>query len=451
MSDEASVAKSAPGSASNTHGIAPGTIGMAANAIAITPRGLFDATVRVPGSRSLTNRALAAAALARGESTLAGALSSDDTEAMRDCLDAFGIVVREGPDHWTVSGGGGRLAAPARGLDVRASGTTARFITALATLAAGPSTIDGVARMRERPIDDLVHALVALGAQVEVLGQRGCPPLRVAGGGLRGGNADIDARRSSQYVSAVLLAAPCAAQDVTLSFVDGVLVSRPYVEMTLAVMRAFGAEAGFDGPARVRVRGATGYRPTHYGVEPDASSAAYPLCAAAIAGGRVRVAGLPGDSTQADVRILDVLEQMGCVVVRGSDFVEVQAPPRALRGIEIDMNAMPDAAMAIAVVALFAEGRTTIRNIANLRLKETDRLAALERELSRLGANAHAGADTLVIEPGVLRGAGIDTYDDHRMAMAFALAGLRVPGVVIRDPGCVRKTWPTYFEALRSW
>jgi 3-phosphoshikimate 1-carboxyvinyltransferase len=420
----------------------------------IRPRGALDAIVRVPGSRSLTNRALVAAALAAGESTLAGALESDDTEAMRGCLEAFGVrVVQDGP-RFTIAGCGGALRAPTRALDARASGTTARFVTALATLAPGPSVIDGTARMRERPIDDLVRALVGLGARVEVLGRNGCPPVRVHGGGLPGGSATIDARRSSQYVSAVLLAAPCAKDDVTLDFVDDVLVSGPYVEMTLAVMRAFGAEAGWAGgagavPARLFVRAGVPYRPTRYAVEPDASSAAYPLCAAAIAGGRVRVSGLPGASSQADVALLDVLARMGCAAVRGDDFVEVRGPAAGgLRGIEVDMNALPDAVLAVAVVALFAHGRTTIRNVANLRLKETDRLAALERELCKLGARAEAGRDWLSIEPGPLRPAEIDTYQDHRMAMAFALAGLRVPGVAIRDPACVAKTWPDYFEAL---
>jgi len=414
----------------------------------VRARGPLDASVRVPGSRSFTNRALVAAALAPGESVLEGALASDDTQAMRGCLEAFGVALRIAGERVTVAGSGGALAAPARTLDARASGTTARFVTALATLATGPSTIDGSARMRERPIDDLARALRALGARVDVIGAGGCPPVRVAGGGLPGGRATIDARRSSQYVSAVLLAAPHAKSDVALDFVDGVLVSRPYVEMTLAVMRAFGADAGWSGPASLRVRAGTGYRAIRYAVEPDASSAAYPLCAAAIAGGRVRVEGLSATSSQADVRLLDVLERMGCSAVRGADFVELHGPEGALRGIDVDMNALPDAVLALAVVALFAEGRTTIRNVANLRIKETDRLAALERELTKLGARAEAGPDWLAIEPGPLRPAEIDTYEDHRMAMAFALVGLRVPGVVIRDPGCVAKTWPDYFEAL---
>jgi len=413
--------------------------------IEIRPRGPLDASVRVPGSKSITNRAVLAAALAHGDSRLDGALESDDTEAMRLALGELGVEVVTRGTTWSVRGTGGALAAPKRTLDARASGTTARFLAAAATLAAGPVVIDGSPRMRERPIDDLARALALLGAKVEVLGRNGCPPLRVEGGGLRGGRAPIDARRSSQFVSAVLLAAPCARADVVLEPVGGVVVSRPYVDLTLAVMRAFGADAGWTGPA-LRVAAGVGYRGRSYAVEPDASAAAYPFAAAAIAGGVVRVAGLPRDSQQADLGLLDVLARMGCQVERGPDAIAVQGG--RLVGVDVDMNAMPDAVLALAVVALFAESPTRIRNVANLRIKETDRLAALERELGRLGARARASADGLEIEPGPLRGAAIETYDDHRMAMAFALAGLRVPRVVIREPGCVAKTWPDYFEAL---
>jgi len=418
------------------------------DSIAIRPRGALDVTVTVPGSRSLTNRALLAAALADGESRIRGGLESDDTEAMRDCLDALGVAVDCREPVWRVAGCGGRLRAPGRTLDVRGSGTTARFITAAATLADGPSRIDGEARMRERPIDDLVHALVQLGAEIEIEGRNGCPPLRVSGGGLPGGNALIDSSRSSQYVSGVLLAAPCALHDVTLRLKDGVLVSRPYVEMTLSVMHAFGAEAGWAESDVLRVASRP-YEPRDHAVEPDASSAAYAFAAAAIAGGRVRVEGLSARSVQADVRFLDALEAMGCRVERGERGCEVQGPERLL-GVEVDANDFPDAAMALAVVALFADGPSRIGNVANLRIKETDRLAALEAELRKLGANAHAGADELRIEPAPerYRGAVIETYDDHRMAMALALAGLRIPGVAIRDPACVRKTWPDYFQAL---
>jgi 3-phosphoshikimate 1-carboxyvinyltransferase len=233
-----------------------------------------------------------------------------------------------------------------------------------------------------------------------------------------------------------------------LEFTDGILVSKPYVELTLEVMRAFGASAEWSGASALRVKAGRGYQGRAYAIEPDASAAVYPFCAAAISGGRARVEGIPAASIQADIQVLGVLEAMGCEVLRGADFTEVRGPVGRLRGVDVDMNAMPDAALAIAVVALFAGGPTQLRNIANLRIKETDRLLALETELRKLGAHATATADGLQIEPGRLQGAEIETYDDHRMAMSFALAGLRIPGIAIRDPACVRKTWPDYFEML---
>jgi 3-phosphoshikimate 1-carboxyvinyltransferase len=416
------------------------------DALPIATRGALDASVRVPGSKSLTNRALLVAALASGTSRLTGGLESDDTRVMLDALARLGCRVAVDGNAWRVPGCDGRLRAPEGTLYVDNSGTTARFLTAAAALADGPVVIDGNARMRERPISDLVQALERLGGRCEILGEGGCPPVRVAGGGLSGGSARIDASRSSQYVSAVLLAAPYAAKDVDLAFEDGVLVSRPYVELTLQIMSAFGAEARFEAGGGLHVAAGRPYSARDYAVEPDASSAAYPFCAAAIAGGRVRVEGIPRDSIQADLGLLDVLERMGCTVVRGEAFAEVRGAPAGLRGVDVDMNDLPDAVLALAVVALFADGATRIRNVANLRIKETDRLAALECELRKLGADARAGADDLTIVPGPLRPAEIDTYDDHRIAMAFALAGLRIPGVVIRDPGCVSKTWPEYFS-----
>jgi 3-phosphoshikimate 1-carboxyvinyltransferase len=413
----------------------------------IRPRGPLDARIRVPGSRSVTNRALVAAALARGESHLEGAARSDDTDAMREGLCGLGARITAAPDAWTVVGVGGRFGAPSDSLDARASGTTARFLTAAATLSAGPVVVDGSPRMRERPIQDLVDGLRALGADCEALSPGGCPPVRVAGGGLPGGRARIDARRSSQYLSGILLAAPYADRDVELALVEGVLVSRPFVELTLDVMRAFGAATSWHGE-ELRVRAGCPYQPRGYSVEPDAQSAVYGFAAAAIAGGRVQVDGIPAESRQTDLLFLAALESMGCRVERKPNAIEVRSPERTLRGVEIDMNAMPDAALALAVVALFAEGATTLRNIANLRIKETDRLAALESQLRRLGGVATTGPDWLRIEPAPLHGATIDTYDDHRIAMAFALAGLRVPGVAIRDPGCVSKTWPNYFDVL---
>ncbi|MGH0037457.1 MAG: 3-phosphoshikimate 1-carboxyvinyltransferase [Myxococcota bacterium] len=422
--------------------------------LAIEPRGPLDARIRVPGSKSITNRALLIAALADGVSELHGGLESVDTRVMREALEAVGVAIEipaagaEGP--WQVRGVGGRWSPATAPLWVENSGTTARFLTAALTLAGGPFELDGSPRMRERPIRDLVDALRGLGAEVETLGRGGCPPVAIAGNGLPGGHTVMDARHSSQYVSAVLLAAPCARSDVSLDFIDGTVISRPYVDVTLEVMRDFGAEAGWTAQGGVQVRSERPYVARRYVIEPDASSAAYPFCAAAIAGGSVRVDGVPQGSIQPDFKLLELLERMGCLVLRGLDYVEVRGPSERLHGLgEVDMNDLPDAAMAYAVLALFADRPTRIVNIPNLRIKETDRLAALETELRKLGARAEAGPDWLEISPGPLQGAEIDTYDDHRMAMSFALAGLRVPGVVIRDPGCVSKTWPNFFDVFR--
>ena len=419
----------------------------------VRPRGPLDARVRPPGSRSLTNRALLAAALARGESVLVGATESDDALAMREGLRSLGVPIAVTDAAWLVAGCAGRLPAHGRvNVNVRASGTTARFLTAAATLTAEGAEVvlDGTARMRERPIGDLTAALGALGGRAEALGPGGCPPVRVRGGGLAGGRVEIDARRSSQYVSGVLLAAPCAARDVELSLVAGRLVSRPFVDLTLQVMGEFGADAGWreDGGLRVAHGGYTGRR---YPIEPDAQAAVYAFAAAAITGGRVVVEGLGPASRQPDLAILEVFERMGCRVRREAQAIELRAEPGKLAGVVCDGDPMPDAVLALAVVALFAQGPTEIRNVANLRIKETDRLAALETEIRRLGGRAEAGPDWLRIEPGPLHGAAIETYADHRMAMSFALAGLAVPGVSIRDPGCVAKTWPDFFAALESW
>jgi 3-phosphoshikimate 1-carboxyvinyltransferase len=278
----------------------------------------------------------------------------------------------------------------------------------------------------------------------------GCPPVACNGGRFAGGEATVDASRSSQYVSAVLQVAPYAEQDVMLRLKDGVLVSKPYVDVTLAVMREFGAEVGFVDSATLRVSNAKQYRGRAYTIEPDASTAAYFFAAAALSGGRVRVLDLPGHSAQADMKMLGVLERMGATVDRAAGYVEVRGPAAGLAGVDVDMNDMPDAVLALAVTAAFAQGETLIRNVANLRIKETDRLQALETELRRLGADAKAGPDWLRIRPGELRAARIATYDDHRMAMSFALAGLKVSGIVIEDPACVSKSWPEYFETFQT-
>ncbi len=368
---------------------------------------------------------------------------------MSEALRGLGASIERDGDIWTVGGLDGALRSPSKTLDVHASGTAARFLTALATLADGPAVVDGIARIRERPVLDLVDALRSLGAEIEIEGENGCPPVRTLGGGLAGGEAVIDAGKSSQYVSAVLLAAPYARGDVLLRLREGKLVSRPYVEITLDCMRAFGGDASWADAESLRVRAGALYRGRDYRIEPDASTAAYFFSAAAVTGGEVTVEGLPGDSIQADARLLGIFEQMGCTVTRGSESITLRAP-KTLRGVDVDMNDLPDAVLAFAVTAAFADGPSVVRNVANLRIKESDRLAALETELNRIGARARATEDALFIEPGPLHGAEIETYDDPRVAMSFGVAGLRVPGIVIKDPDCVSKSWPRYFDALEK-
>jgi 3-phosphoshikimate 1-carboxyvinyltransferase len=418
--------------------------------LAIEPRAALDASVRVPGSKSISNRALLIAALARGESRLSGVLDSDDTQAMIGALRVLGAGIDAHGSELRVRGVDGAFASATSVLDVGASGTAARFLTAAMALVPGESRLDGTKRLRERPVAELIDALARLGVQIRAEGPGGCPPVRCAGKVAFGGSTEIDASRSSQYVSALLIIAPYAQRSVELRLRDSVLVSRPYVDVTLDVMRVFGADARFADTGSLEVQAGKTYQARDYAIEPDASTAAYFFAAAAIAGGRVNVQGLPGASMQADMGFLGVLERMGCTVVRNASRVEVRAPQAGLTAVDVDMNAMPDAVLAAAVTALFARGTTHIRNVGNLRIKETDRLFALETELRKLGADAHAGVDSIAITPGALRGAEITTYDDHRMAMAFALAGLRVPGVKICDPGCVSKSWPQYFDTFSA-
>jgi len=408
-----------------------------------------DCEVRVPGSKSITNRAVLLAALADGESTLDGVLFSDDTRYMLEAWRRLGIEVdvAEGAERCRVRGRGGALPAAAADLFVGNAGTAMRFLVAALCLGHGRFRIDGSTRMRERPIQDLLDALGQLGARVRSESGRGTPPVLVEADGLAGGRARIVGSRSSQFLSAVLMVAPYARDGVQVT-VDGPLVTPPYVDMTVAMMAAFGAHVERDGYRSFTVA-AQPYRGRAFRIEPDASSAHYFLAAAALTGGRVRVPGLGRDSLQGDVRFADVLERMGATVVRGDDFLEVRGGA-ALDGIDIDLNAMSDTAPTLAAMAPFARGPVTIRNIAHARLQESDRVRAVATELQRLGVRVVEREDGLVIEPSAVRAGVVETYDDHRMAMSFALIGLRVPGIAIRDPGCVAKTFPGYFECLEG-
>lgn len=375
---------------------------------------------------------------------------------MFEALGQLGIALALDPAERviTVTGCGGKLPATRADVFVENSGTTARFLAAVLTLGQGIYRLDGAPRMRERPIQDLVDALRALGADVSSDQDTGCPPLLVRAAGLAGGVATVRGEISSQFLSGLLLSAPYAAQPIEL-VVEGELVSKPYVSMTLEVMRAFGVDVAADGFARFHVPNDRPYQGREFAIEPDASAASYFFAAAAITGGEVRVEGLSRASLQGDVAFVDLLEQMGCDVRQEADAITVRGPAlrgKQLRGVTCDMNAISDTVQTLAAVALFAEGPTTVTGVPHIRHKETDRLAALATELRKFGAEVEEHPDGLRITPpgslAELHGAAIDTYRDHRMAMSLALVGLRVPGVTIRDPGCVAKTYPEFFDDL---
>ena len=406
--------------------------------------------VRPPGSKSLTNRALIVAALAEGTSRLTGMLHSQDTAVMIDSLRRLGIPVQADEADCTceITGCRGNPPASHAELYLENSGTSIRFLTALCALGQGEFLLDGNQRMRERPIGDLVRALNPLGAEVRCLHQNDCPPVEVRANRLAGGSTTVAGSISSQYLSGLLMAAPCAQSTVEIA-IKGELVSRSYVEMTSGVMRQFGVNVSHvcDDAERFEIAPQV-YQAREYDIEPDASAASYFFAAAAVTQGRVRVQGLSRDALQGDVKFVDVLERMGCAVTWEADAVTVKGRP--LQGIDVDMNDISDTAQTLAAVAPFAAGPTRIRNVAHMRHKETDRVSALVTELQRLGLNATEFADGLEIVPGPMREATIETYDDHRMAMSFALIGLRVPGIRIADPGCTAKTYPHYFEDLAA-
>jgi 3-phosphoshikimate 1-carboxyvinyltransferase len=405
-------------------------------------------TIRPPGSKSITNRALVCAALAEGETVLHGALDSEDTQVMIAALGTLGIAVgiEDRGRTLRVVGCGGEIPVSNAELYVANSGTTMRFLTALVALGRGEYRLDGVPRMRERPMGDQVTAMRELGVDIVCEGATDCPPMVVKANGLRGGRAAIGGGTSSQFLSGLMMAAPYANDDLDLH-VTGGLVSVPYVAMTRRVMEEFGAEVATTADyTEIRIAHLRRYAGRDYAIEPDASAASYFFAAAAITGGRVTVEGLSRHSLQGDVEFVTCLEKMGAVVMFDDDSITLEGRP--LAGIEVDMNAISDTAPTLAVVALFAKEPTHIFNVAHIRHKETDRITAVACELRKLGAIVEEFPDGLRVHPGRLHGAAIDTYQDHRMAMGFALAGLKTPGVRINDPGCTAKTYPEFFADL---
>jgi 3-phosphoshikimate 1-carboxyvinyltransferase len=409
----------------------------------------LSATVRVPGSKSLTNRALLIASLANGTTRLTNALFSDDSCYFAKALQTLGFDVQldEANREMTATGLGGKIPAKHAELFVGNAGTAARFLSAFLTLGRGQYIVDGDSRMRERPVQDLIEALNQLG--VAVAATNGCPPVEIFAKGLSGGKTKIAGNISSQFLSALLMIAPYANSPIEVE-VTTELNSKPYVDMTISIMQDFGVQVERQDYERFLIH-PTFYLPiTNYRIESDASAASYFFAAPAICGGTVRVENISRTSKQGDIAFLDILQQMGCRIEEGNNFIEVTSTQR-INGIEADMREIPDTAQTLATIAPFATSPTRIRGIASARVKETDRVHATCAELARLGVRVEEHEDGMTIYPcDNIQAAMIRTYHDHRMAMAFSLIGLRVPGITIENPSCVSKTFPTFFEVLAT-
>ena len=429
---------------------APGAL-----ALTVAPIARVEGTVALPGSKSISNRTLLLAALARGTTRLAGVLDADDTARMFDALHALGVRIEREGSRTILHGAGGTFPIRSAALFLGNAGTAVRPLTAVLAMLGGDYRLSGVPRMHERPIGDLVDALRHAGCDIRYLGNAGYPPLAIgASGGRAGGRVPIRGDVSSQFLSALLMALPLArgadAAPTTVALA-GALTSRPYVDITLRLMRRFGVAVDTPDAATFRVPAGDGYTsPGELHVEGDASAASYFIAAGAIGGGSVRVEGVGRDSIQGDVAFADVLAQQGADIRFGADWIEARRGAPLAGGI-VDCSAIPDAAMTLAIVALFARAPTRLVGIGSWRVKETDRIAAMATELAKLGAAVEAGDDWIqVAPPAQFRPATIDTYDDHRMAMCFSLAALGGVPVTINDPACVRKTFPGYFDALEG-
>lgn len=413
----------------------------------------INAVVYMPGSKSITQRALIAAALADGKSILHGPLASEDTHYTAGALRSMGVIIQEENDRWIVNGCGGRIKEPAEDIFLGNNGTATRFLASVTALGHGSFKITGDKRMSERPIQPLLDALHGWGANIASLDNNGCPPLRISAHGLDGGETILPEGKSSQYLSSLLLVAPYTSRQAELE-VLGKVFSKPYVEMTLAVMDSFGVTTEASAALNYFRIPQGRYRAREYHIEGDASGASYFWAAAAITGGRVTVANVPVPSLQGDAAFAALLARMGCVVKKEGNGVTVTGP-KELQGIEVDMGDMPDVAPTLAVVAANATGRTIIKNIAHLRIKECDRLHVMAVELAKMGVNVKELKDTLIIEGRggdlpPMHGAKINTYNDHRIAMCFAVAGLTVPGVKVLGEKCVVKSFPDFWERFEK-
>lgn len=434
--------------------------------IQIQPAKPFDLTLSPPGSKSLTNRALLIAALADGPSTLDGVLFADDTRRMLEALAALGFTldIDEDARRVTVHGQDGRIPAESADLFLGNAGTAMRFLTAAVCLGKGTYTLDGIARMRQRPIGELVEPLRQLNADISYTENEGYPPLKIVGTPyFEGGSITLDPTLSSQFISALLMTAPRTARGITLMF-NGTITSLPYVKMTLKLMQHFGVDHAWGGPRKNAVRVShEPYKAKAYTIEPDASNASYFLAAAAaVPGSSCTIDKLGSESVQGDTDFCNILGLMGATVTQRTHQTTVAAPPSGrLKGVDVSLSRMPDMAQTLAALAILADGPTTIRKVGNLRVKETDRMEAIRVELTKLGADVQIKGDDIHITPpppqegatgNTLTPASVDTYDDHRMAMAFSVIGLATaPGTVtINDPQCVNKTYPNFFDDLQK-
>jgi 3-phosphoshikimate 1-carboxyvinyltransferase len=429
---------------------------MSQTSIEIEPvQGPVHGTIRPPGSKSITNRALICAALADGTSTLTGVLDSDDTRVMLESLRRLGFELTHDSSASIVriEGRGGTIPNSSAELEIGNSGTSIRFLTAMLAMAGGTYRIDGIERMRQRPIGPLVDALRVWGANVEALSSGQCPPVVVSPDDHpRGNSISVAGNLSSQYLSGLLMASVQSSSDLEI-LIDGKLVSVPYVSMTTEVMKSFGVDVAtkqHDGlPISFSIGAQQSYLGTNYSIEPDASAASYFFAIPAIVGGSATVEGLSENSLQGDVDFVRCLEAMGCEVTFAANSITVSG--KAIRGIDVDMANVSDTVQTLAAVALFVEGPTNIRNVAHNRVKETDRISDLVTELRKLGVTVDERDDGLTIHPGEMQPTRFSTYDDHRMAMSLALIGLKQPGIEIEDPGCVSKTYPDYFTDLQAF
>jgi len=409
----------------------------------------MNAVVSVPGSKSYTQRALLIATLARGESYLRNALIAEDTRLLIDALRTLGTVIVTMGDDIIVTGTSGRFTKTAATIYLGNNGTALRFLTSLASLGGGPVKLDGSARLRQRPIKPLIEALNILGITSQYTGESGYPPVTIRGGSMHGGKVIFTDAQSSQYVSSILITAPYARGVVEIEL-RGKTSSLPYISMTVSAMNQFGVRVTQNDENTYRITTPQRYTGRRYLIEGDISSASYFFCAAAICKGKIRVVNLNPSSVQGDMGFLDIIEKLGCHITKGEDWIEVVGDTLHRGELEFDMADMPDMVPTLAVVAAFRKGRTAIKNVAHLRLKESNRIRALINELRRIGIDAGELPDGIIIDGGTPHGAEVETYDDHRIAMSFAIAGLATEGIKIKNKLCVTKSFPGFWNELKK-